>query len=181
MTIALALLLVVAGIVLVRTGWGGRRALARIGWGVIALAVAVLMAGDGAWGLAVAASGGMVAALLLLAREALRTAPTRSPPARAPASVTLPHRALGVGRRLLVFLLVVPVGAAAAYLFAMGAEGAAARLGWSPADRTALAFFAAPVAWTVLASVQMIQPGPVRMVLPPAVCALAGLLLWWPL
>ncbi|MFD1787054.1 hypothetical protein ACFSC3_05660 [Sphingomonas floccifaciens] len=181
MSLPAALLLVVIGIVLVRAGWGGRRGLAWVGWAIIAIATTILMMRDGAWGAAIAATAMMIAALVVLAREGLRTAPTRSVPPRAPASVTLPQRALGVGRRLLVFVLVVPIGAGAAYLFAMGAEGAAARLGWQPADRTALAFFVAPIAWTILASIQMIQPGPARMILPPVVCALAGLLLWWPL
>ncbi|MBM3927518.1 MAG: hypothetical protein FJ335_03530 [Sphingomonadales bacterium] len=181
MTFAAALALALAGILLVRAGWGGRRQLALGGWAAIAIAVAILAAADGAWGIAVGASVAMIAAIGVLVREGLRTAPTRTPPMREPASVTLPQRARGVGRRLLVFVLVVPVGVAAAYVFAMGAEGAAARLGWHPADRTALAFVAAPVAWTVLSSIQMIQPGPARMILPPVVCAVVGLLLWWPL
>ncbi|WP_394652141.1 hypothetical protein [uncultured Sphingomonas sp.] len=181
MVLTAALALAIAGILLVRQGWGAKRGVALGGWAAVGAAVVLLAAGDGAWGIAVGATVAMLVAFGLLAREGLRTAPTRTPPQRQPASVTLPHRALGVGRRLLVFVLVVPVGVAASYVFAMGAEGAAARLGWHPADRTAIAFVTAPVAWTVLVSVQLIQPGPSRMVLPPAVCAAIGLLLWWPL
>lgn len=181
MILLAALTLAIVGILLVRHGWGGKRVVALAGWAAVVAAMLILAVGDGAWGIAVGVTAAMLAAFGLLAREALRTSPTRTPPQRQPASVTLPHRALGVGRRLLVFLLVVPVGVAAAYVFAMGAEGAAARLGWHAADRTAVAFVAAPVAWTILASVQLIQPGPARMILPPVACAAIGLLLWWPL
>lgn len=181
MPLAATLGLVVVGVLLIRQGWGARRGVAIAGWGTVAAAIALLATADGAWGIAVGATAAMLAAIALLAREAVRTAPTRTPAAREPASVTLPHRALGVGRRLLVFVLVVPVGAAAAYMFAMGAEGAAARLGWHAADRTALAMATAPVAWMVIGSVQLIQSGPIPMVVPPVVFAAIGLLLWWPL
>lgn len=181
MLLVAAVALAIAGILLVRVGWGGRRSHAAAGWTALIAAIVMLAAGEGAWGIAVGAMVAMLVALGLLARDGIRTAPTRNPPRRAPASVTLPHRALGVGRRLAVFLLVVPVGVAASYVFAMGAEAAAMRLGWHPADRTALAFIAAPVAWTLLASIQLMQAGPLRMILPPAVCAVAGILLWWPL
>ncbi|KQN26515.1 hypothetical protein ASE86_10480 [Sphingomonas sp. Leaf33] len=181
MLLAAAVALAIAGIVLVRVGWGGLRHVAVGGWAAVVVAILALAVGEGAWGIAVGVTVAMLVALGLLARDGVRTAPTRNPPARTPASVTLPHRALGVGRRLAVFLLVVPVGVAASYVFAMGAEAAAMRLGWHPADRTALAFIAAPVAWTLLASIQLMQAGPLRMILPPAVCAAAGGLLWWPL
>lgn len=176
-----AALIAAAAIVLIRMGWGGARALALAGWALLLLALAAMTVRAGAWGIAVVVTGASIAALGVLSREAWLSKPSRGRPPREPASVTLPHRALGVGRRLLVFVLVVPVGLAVSQLFALGAEAAAVRAGWSAPDRTALAFFATPIAWSVLASLQMTRATPLAMIPPTLLVAAAGALLWWPL
>lgn len=170
------------GMGLVRTGWDGRRVLAWSGWGVMLIALAGLALLTGAWGIAVGTTGAMAVALLLLARAAW-TAPTgRSRPARTPPSVTLPRlRIGGIARRVAVFLMVVPVGLAASALLAFGVQAQARRSGWAEADSIVLLLFLQPTLWAVLASVQMLRTGPVAMIAPTVLCAVAGLLLWWPL
>lgn len=170
------------GIGLVRTGWGGRPMLARAGWAVVVLALVALTALAGAWGIAVAATSAMAAALLLLARAGWTAPVGRARPVRAAPSVTLPRmRIAGIGRRLAVFVMVVPVGLAASALLAFGVQALTRRSGWAEADSTVLILFLQPVIWAVLASVQMLKTGPAAMIAPTLACALAGLLLWWPL
>jgi hypothetical protein len=171
-----------AGIGLIRHGWGGSRAVAIGGWALVTAATLLLAALAGAWGIAIAATAAMAAAIAVLLVEAWRTPRGRTAPARGVASITLPRPTQrAVGRRLAVFALVVPGGGAATALLAFGAQAAGRRLGWVEADTTALALLAQPIAWTLLASVQMTRVAATAMIAPALACAAAGLLLWWPL
>jgi hypothetical protein len=171
---------VALGVLALRAGWGASRAPVAIGWLLIVLGLGALAARTGAWGLAFGATIAMLAAFLLLGREALATPARRASPGGARSGETLPRpRLTGLGRRTAVFLLVVPMGFAATQLLAFGAQAAARRAGWVEADATTLALLLQPTAWAVLASIQVMRAGPVAMIVPVLLCTLAGLLLWW--
>ncbi|MBO9624363.1 MAG: hypothetical protein J7500_16770 [Sphingomonas sp.] len=181
--LALGLAASVAGVGVLRLAWGSRRPwLTAAGWTLLGGATVLLGASGGAWGMAIATVVAMLAAGVPLAHNALvlpgGRARTVAEAANAPG---WRFRASDLGRRLAVFALVVPLGFAAAQLLAFGAQAAARRAGWGDADTLTLALLLQPIAWTVLAAVQITRAGPLRMILPALVVALAGLLLWWPL
>ncbi|GGB27811.1 hypothetical protein GCM10011380_16780 [Sphingomonas metalli] len=167
---------------LIRVGWDGRRSLALAGWALaIAAAVALAMLA-GAWGLAIVATTAIVAALAILLRDAWRAPRGRAAPVRSAPSIALPRPTLrSVGRRLAVFLLVVPVAAAAAALLAFGLQATLVRGRAAEADTVALMMVAQPVLWALLATVQITRASAVRMIAPALACAALGLILWWPL
>lgn len=174
-----ALLSIVAGIVLVRLGWGGRRGAAGLGWTLAGAGLVVLAARDGAWGLAIGTVAGMLAALALVLRAGW-TSPAKMPrrPVREAPSILLPRRWHDLRRRMLVFALVVPVGFGAAQWLAFAAQAAARRAGVGDADTMVMTLLLQPVAWAALMSWQMSRAGPRRMVAPPAAAALLGTALW---
>ena len=181
--LGLGVALAAAGVGLLRVSWGKRRhGLTALAWIALTLGTVASAAVAGAWGIAVAwlvATG--IAALLLT--YAAATAPAgRAGSARDPLTTeTWRFQASDVGRRLAVFTLVVPVGFAAAQLLAFGAQAAARRAGWAEADAIVLTLLLQPIAWTMLAAVQITRRGPIRMIAPALVCATVGTLLWWPL
>ena len=176
--IAAAILLVLAGIVVVRLGWAGRRGLSAAGWAAVAAGAAMLTAGDGAWGLAIATVAVMMAALALVLHAGWRSpAKVRRPRREAPA-VALPRRASGLVRRGAVFLLVVPVGFAAAQWLAFGLQAFARAGGMGETDATVLSLLLQPLLWLAILTVQMTRARTAQMVAAPAVAALAGTLLW---
>lgn len=181
--LALGLLASATGVGALRLAWGRRRLwLTAAGWALLGGAAALLGAAAGAWGVAVAAVVAMLAAGVPLAHSAVTLAPGRVRAAgNAAAAPGWRFRASDFGRRLAVFALVVPVGFASAQLLAFGAQAAARRAGWGDADTLALMLLLQPIAWTLLAAVQITRAGPARMILPALIAALAGLLLWWPL
>ena len=176
--IVAALLVIVAAIVLVRLGWGGRRGAAGIGWTLAVAALLALTARDGAWGLAIGTVAGMAAALGLILYAGW-TSPAKAPrTSREAPSILLPRRWHDLRRRLLVFLLVVPVAFCAAQWLAFAVQAVARRAGASDADTMVMTLLLQPIAWTVLMAWQMTRSGPARMVAPPATAALLGTALW---
>lgn len=175
---AIALMAVVAAMLLVRVGWAGRRGAAALGWALAGAALVLLAATDGAWGVAVATTTGMAVALLLVLHAGATSPPrTIRPPRQAPA-VTPPHHARDIARRVAVFALVVPVAFVAAQGLAFGLQAVARRAGWQDANTTVLALFLQPILWAAIMAVQMTRANAARMVAPPAVATVAGLLLW---
>ena len=176
--LAAALLVVVAAMLLVRMGWGGRHGVAWAGWALIAGALAVLVARDGAWGLATGTVAGIGAALAIVAHAGW-TAPARArrAPREAP-SIALPRRPGDLARRCAVFLLVVPLSFAAAQWLAYGAQALARRAGAGEADAIVLALFLQPCIWAALMTWQMTRRDATDMILPPASAALLGTLMW---
>jgi len=161
-----------------RLGWRRRRGVVALGWALGIAAAARLTARWGMWGLCTAILGGIAAAAVVLAYEAL-VSPAVFRPVRARITVTTPRwRVEGLARRLATFLLVVPIGFAATEMLALGAETAASRAGWVEANSTVLALVTQPLAWAALASMQMITRHPRSMIAPAALCALAGAILW---
>lgn len=154
------------GVALLRRGWGapGGGRWTAAGWALIVAGLVALGVYGGAWGVSVGAIAAMLAAHLLLTRPAL--APIARRPERAPrdASVTLrPTDARDLLRRLSVFVLVVPGGMAASALAALALQGLARVGGWHEANSVTLGLLMFPVVWSILASIQMTQSGPLRM------------------
>lgn len=175
---ASALLLVVAAIGLIRAGWSGQRRLGIAGWAVAALAAAILVHEDGAWGLALATVVAMLAAILLVLWSGWTSPARQRRPARELPAVAIPRRWHDVLRRLAVFLLVVPVGFAATLWLTFGAQAVARSWGVGDADTTALTLFLLPLLWSALMGWQMTRADARRMVAPPLAAALLGTALW---
>ncbi|WP_066560154.1 hypothetical protein [Croceicoccus bisphenolivorans] len=145
----------IAGVGVLRWAWARpqrSRALNATGWGMLALAAAMAGAAAGAWGLAVAALAGMVAAHALLAIAAWRS-PQSSGRASNRRAGMLPQNGetLRLGGRLITFVLSVPAGALAALCITVALRAVAQMAGVGEADANVLALFAMPVAWAVLA------------------------------
>jgi hypothetical protein len=167
-----------AGVPLLWLAWNkppGSKALARAaGWLLILAAVALLGATSGAWGVAVSATVTSAAALLVLAYVAATSAPKQASVREAP------HHDLDVRkifselpRRIAVFLLAVPGGLFASTLLTFGARAAARHAGWPESDSTMLALGGLPLAWSIIASLQMMQSSLATMaatIVVPAVC-----------
>lgn len=167
-----------ASLLLIRLGWSGRHGMALAGWALAAVSLLALTLAHGAWGLAMGALAGMAVALALVLYAGWTSPAARGAGARKAPSVTLPHSWSGTGRRLAVFALVVPVSLAASLWFTYGLHAAVAGGGGFSANSVATAFVVQPLAWTLLMSWQMTQPGPRAMMLPPLFAALLGTLLW---
>lgn len=181
--IFLSAILVAAGILSVRIGWGRRQGgrFVALGWAAVIAGLALLAARDGAWGLAVGAVVATLAASLLLGQAALSSAPAPARNARTAAPSVLLRSGGGVGvlRRLAVFILVIPVGAIASALAALAAQAAARQAGWPESDSTAFGLFAFPVVWAILVTLLMLRPGPKSMLAPLAVTLAASGGLFW--
>ena len=176
--IASAIAMVAAAIALVRLGWAGRPGVAALGWLLAGATLVALAQGAGAWGFAVGAIAGMTAALGTLAWSGW-SAPGHAPRSgrekAASPSLREPAR---LARRGAVFLLVVPVGGAAALWLAFGAQAVAREMGMQTADAYACLLLLAPVFWCSIMTWQMTRNGPCRMVAAPLFAALLGTLLW---
>jgi hypothetical protein len=145
----------IAAVLQLRRAWGRPRRSAAangIGWALLLVGVAFALAGDGAWGLAVASLAGMTAAALLLAHAGW-TAPKGKGRASDRKAHMLPEQGepLALGRRLLTFLLTVPLAFAASLLAALGARALAGMAGWSDADGNAMTLLLVPLLWGILA------------------------------
>ncbi len=173
-----ALILIVAALLLVRLGWEGRRTHAALGWAGAAIGLLILTLGNGAWGLAVGIVVGIATALAMVLHAGW-TSPARvRRPAREAPAVLLPRRWPDVGRRVLVFVLVVPVAFAAAQWLAFGTQAFARRAGWGEADATVLALLLQPTLWGAMMSWQMTRDRPAAMIALPAAAAAIGTILW---
>lgn len=178
MTIPAALILIAAGMLLVRFGWDGGRPAAAAGWAAAMLGLALLVARDGAWGLAIGTVVGMACALAIVLHAGWSSpAKITRPPREAPA-ILLPRRWSDLARRVAVFVLAVPVAFAAAQWLAFGAQALARSGGADAADATALTLLLQPVAWGLLMTWQMTRSGPARMIAAPLAAALLGTALW---
>lgn len=145
----------VAAILLLRRAWGlPRRSAAQNGaaWALLLVAVALGLAGNGAWGAAIVSLFAMGTAALLLAHAA---ATARAGKARASdrKAHILPEAGepRRIGRRLATFAITVPLALIASLLVALGARALAALAGWADADSNALALLLLPLVWGLLA------------------------------
>lgn len=146
---------IVAAVLQLRRAWGlPRRSAAAngIGWGLLLVGAVMALAGDGAWGLAVASLAGMTSAAILLAHAGW-TAPKGKGRASDRKAHMLPEQGepSHLGRRLLTFLITVPLAFAVSLLAALGARALAGMAGWSDADGNAMALLLLPLLWGILA------------------------------
>lgn len=183
MAMLLGIALCAAGVGLLRVAWGKRTAVVTgLGWAALVAGTLASAASEGAWGIAIAWLVATGVGGALLGQAAATASPGRAASDRQPLTTeTWRFQASDLGRRLAVFALVVPLGFAAAQLLAFGAQAAARRAGWEEADTMVLMLLGQPTSWAILASIQITRRGPAQMIAPAIVCALAGLLLWWPL
>ncbi|AHE54716.1 hypothetical protein [Sphingomonas sanxanigenens] len=184
---ALMLLAAAVGVLLVRAGWpaGARRRgpLLIAGWGAIAISLIGMGRQDGAWGVTMVALVAMVVAQGALAVAALekgRKAKAERAPREAEPTVALsPGGWAGLGRRVTIFLLVVPFGAVVAMLFALALLGAVRAAGWHDANSTPLGLLLWPIAWALLATWMLMYETLARIARPLAfVAAPSALALW---
>lgn len=178
MALAVALSALALAVVLIRLGWGGYKGLSSAGWALAALSLAWLTWSGGAWGLATGVTAGAIFALVLVLyagavspqRAAKRA--TTSPPARLAGSPQ------GITRRVLVFLLVVPISFVAAQWLAFAINTVIKGAAPLDANSVSTMMFVQPVVWAILMAWQMVLTGPRQMLVPPALVAALGLLIW---
>lgn len=173
-----ATLVIAAAMLLVRLGWAGRRGAAAVGWLVIGTALLALTARDGAWGLAIGMLAGLLAAVAIVLHAGWVAPAKPRKPQREAASITLSRDRGDIPRRLAVFVLVVPVGFAAAECLTFGVQALARRAGAVEADTVALTLFLQPLLWGCLMAWQMTRANAARMIAPAASAAVLGTLLW---
>lgn len=150
-----------------------------VGWAFVCAAAGMLALTDGAWGLAMGTTTGMIVALALLAHAAF-TSPegfTAEPRVRLEqprTAVTLPD----FGRRATVFVLVVLANLSASLWLGVMLHRIAITLEWKPADALALALFAVPVLGALAACFQLLQRSLLRMTFAPLAMIATGAVLW---
>jgi len=164
--------------VLVERGWRMGRPLSLAGWALAIGALADLAGKAGAWGLAVGVVTGIAAALALVLLAGARTPPGPMRSERNPRHVQPAPERRNLSKRLVVFVLVVPVSFAAAQLCAFGIEALARAGGASPADRLVLLLALQPILWSVLMTWQMTRSDPAKMWSGPALLAALGTAAW---
>ena len=152
----------VLGVLLLRRGWGlPQRSAAMNGaaWALLLLGAALGIAGNGAWGAAMVSLFGMGMAALFLAQAAAASRPgkTRASDRKAhmlPAKGE-PRR---IGRRLLTFLVTVPLAMLVSLLAALAARSLARLGGWAEADGNGLTLLLLPLLWGILAFALLMMP-----------------------
>ncbi len=133
-------------------------ALNTAGWGLIALAGVLGWLGGGAQGFSVSALVGMTAAAIVL-----MVAAAMAPAGRATASnrrvKMLPEgdEPKRIGRRVVTFLITVPLALLVSIGLAVVVRSIADLLGASEADSMVLAFFTTPFLWAILLHLLLIQ------------------------
>jgi hypothetical protein len=140
-----------------RTAWSRPRrsvTLNTVGWGLLLAGLLVSAQAHGAWGITVAGLAATGTALLLLLPDAVmrrvppKPALTRSVPERAP---------LKLGRRVVTFLLTVPLGFAVSLALAVGGYVLADLAGWHPANSVMLALMLLPILWAIFATLLLMK------------------------
>ena len=172
----LAAALGVSGVGLLRFAWSLPRRSAVLnaeGWGLLAASVFAAGQADGAWGIAVAGLVTMAAAMVALAVAGASAPPGRAVPSNRRVGM-LPEAGepRRVGRRFGTFGLVILGGLAASICLALGVRGLGEVLGWHEANSNALALFTVPIAWSILATVMLMQTRRRSQVATLALCGL---------
>jgi hypothetical protein len=176
----LALALCFAGPLALRLGWQTTWVAVASGWAMLALATALLVQGEGAWGLALGTSCTISSALLILAQVGMTTPAPLRPVADRAARLRSPTPLdpRDVGRRIAVFVIVAVLDLGASVLLAWSLQRALLRLGVLEADAVSAAIFILPVVWIMLASLQMTMNRPLPMLLSVACTGMLGVTTW---
>jgi hypothetical protein len=150
------------------------------GWAALALAFAILTWYAGAWGAAVGAMTAMLAAFVILSGVAMASPPDHGRPLREPAPVQ--EAWIGwrdLGRRIAIFLIVVPGAFLVSSLVALTVQAAARHAGWQDANSTTFGLFTFPLVWTIVATLLMLRSSPRAMAGRLAIVAVSsGAALW---
>ncbi|WP_155986148.1 hypothetical protein [Novosphingobium resinovorum] len=162
MLLALASAAGIAGVAALRLAWRQARRsmpLNALGWALLLVSSVVGWMGAGAWGTSIAALWSMGAAFVLLVHAALVSEPAKVAASNRRAGM-LPESGepLRLGGRVLTFVLVGIVSALPSVGAALAIAALGRMLGWSLANALALAFFAMPVAWMLIAYAVLMQP-----------------------
>lgn len=172
------LLTIVFALLLVRIGWGSRSRLAIAGWIVAAVGLLALTLQNGAWGLAIGSVMGIVSALVMVGFVGWQSPSRLRRPERQKTATAHIDGSSDIGRRLTVFLLVVPCAFAAAQWFAFGLQALVRRGGAAEADAVALTLFVQPTLWGAIMAVQMTRINAWQMIVPPTAVAMIGTVFW---
>lgn len=178
MALTIAISVLALAVVLIRLGWGGRKGLASAGWAIATLALAWLTWSNGAWGLATGVTAGAVLALAPVLYAGATSPQRAAKRATASPSMQLPSGPEGITRRVLVFLLVVPISFIAAQWLAFAINLVMKGAAPLEANSVSTMMFIQPVIWSILMAWQMVLTGPRQMLLPPALAAVLGTLIW---
>ena len=178
MTLEISIASLALAVVLIRLGWGGRKGLASAGWATAALSLAWLTWSSGAWGLATGLIAGAVFALVLVLFAGATSPQRAAKRAAASPSVELPNGPEGITRRIFVFLLVVPISFVAAQWLAFAVNTMMKGAAPLEANSVSTMMFVQPLVWSILMAWQMVLTGPRQMLLPPALAAALGTLIW---
>lgn len=170
---------IVAAVLQLRRAWGlPRRSTMQngIAWTLMLAGAALALADSGAWGLAVAALFGMASAALLLAHAGW-TSPQGKGRASDRKAHMLPERGepRNIGRRLLTFLITIPLAFTASLIAALGVRALAGMGGWSDANGNTLALLLLPLLWGILTFWLLMMPRRRSQWACLAVPAVAGL------
>jgi len=179
--IAAGMGLAIASVLMLRVAWGRpRRSVVANGlaWAVLLAALLCGARAAGAWGLAMVSVSAITTALLCLAQAALAAPPGKAVASRRRAGALPPGpEPWHVGRRLLTFLLVGPVGLAASLLAGLGLRALASRAGMGEADADMAVLLGMPLLWTLMLTLQLMTPLRRTQILLAIVPALTGGLL----
>jgi hypothetical protein len=171
----------VAAVLLLRLGWGQtERAPLLLGaaWAMLLLGVASGAAGHGAWGVAIVALAAMLCAGLCLAAEAVTAPPDKAHGRRS-------HGAAGpvplhLGRRMLTFVLTVPLSLSVSLVMALAARALIAAGGGAEADANVATLFLTPTLWGLFAfALMMVSRRSAQIAMLGVPTAVAGLCLLW--
>jgi hypothetical protein len=152
----------ILGVLLLRRAWGLARrpaALNGTGWALLLTGTALGLTGNGAWGVAIVSLFAMSAAALLLAQAAATSRPGRTRASDRKAHM-LPAKGepRHIGRRLLTFLVTVPLAMLVSLLVALAARALAGLGGWAEADGNGLTLLLLPLLWGILAFALLMMP-----------------------
>lgn len=149
-----------AGVAVLRFAWARPRrsvALNATGWALFAAAAAIAWAMAGAWGVAVAALPAMAVAQVFLLSAAWTAPPGKSRASNRRVQM-LPQAGepRAIGRGMATFAFVGLAAPAVAVMSAVALRQAAMAAGLRQADANAIALFAQPLAWAILATAMLL-------------------------
>lgn len=169
----------IAAIALLRLSWGllrRHRGMNIAGWALLMASIVAGCFSAGAWGVTVVSLVAMVVAAVLLGWAAWQSPKGRSAASNRRANM-LPQAGepARIGSRIVTFLMVAVAGMLASVALAVASRWAAMLAGAGEANATVIAFFVAPLGWTILAFLLLLTDSRRRQ-LAMLACATAPLL-----
>lgn len=178
--------LAIAGIALLRFAWRQKRRSPRLNllsWGLVGGGVWLGAAATGAWGVAIVSLAATGCAFVLLTHAAITARPDKARPSARRANLLDEDEPLGLGRRLVTFVLTVPLALAVALALGVAGRALAGLAGWHEANGNVLTLFLMPVAWALLAFLLLMvsrRRTQVYLLLAPALFSALAILIGLP-